>query len=71
VPLLTTRQVAERLHVIPQRVRQLIDAGELKATKYGRDLLVEEADLAAYLRRPRHRARPHRTIGEMLVDRNS
>lgn len=59
--LLTTVQVAERLHVTPETVRGMIADGRLRAVKPGRHWLVDEADLAIDLRslenRPRRRRR--------------
>ena len=43
---LTTKSAAERLGVTPGRVRALITAQRLPATKAGRDWLINEADLA-------------------------
>jgi excisionase family DNA binding protein len=45
--LLTTRQVAARLGVSDARVRQLLAEGRLRATKLGRDWLIEERSLEA------------------------
>lgn len=42
---LTTTDVAARLGVSRFRVWQLIKAGRLPARKFGRDYLIEEADL--------------------------
>jgi excisionase family DNA binding protein len=53
--LLTTNQVAQRLKITPSRVRQLILAGRLPATKIGRDLFVKEQDLKNFKRMPRGR----------------
>lgn len=51
-PLLTARQVAERLHVHVNTVKRLIAKGELPAYRLGprRDVRVSEAQLAGYLR---------------------
>lgn len=47
--MLTTTQAAERLGVTDVHyVRRLIKDGKLKATKYGRDWLIEEADIETY-----------------------
>ena len=46
MPPLTTAQAAERLRVNPSRVRQMILAGQLKATKVGRDWQIDERALA-------------------------
>jgi len=43
--LLTTRQAAERLNISLRRVRALIEAGRLPSQQYGRDHLINEADL--------------------------
>lgn len=42
-----TRQVSDILGVTPQRVRAMILAGRLKATKVGRDWLIDPPDLEA------------------------
>lgn len=42
---LTTKQAAKALGVSAPRVRQLILAGRLPAVKFGRDLMILEADL--------------------------
>ena len=44
----TTDSAAEYLGVTPARVRQLIMEGRLKSEKYGRDHLIQEADLQKY-----------------------
>jgi excisionase family DNA binding protein len=43
--MLTTPETAARLGVTPGRVRQMIHAGQLPATKAGRDWLIDENDL--------------------------
>jgi excisionase family DNA binding protein len=43
--LLSTREAAARLNTTPDRLRQLIQAGEIKATKLGRSWVVAEDDL--------------------------
>jgi excisionase family DNA binding protein len=47
VAQITTIDAAARLNVSPRRVGQLIQAGRLKAKKYGRDWLIDERNLAA------------------------
>jgi excisionase family DNA binding protein len=49
---LTTKEAAERLGVTPARVRQLVLAGDLPAEKFGRDLMIREADLKLVEDRP-------------------
>lgn len=57
---LTTNEAAERLNVSPARVRRLVLDGRLRAQKFGRDLVFDEADLASFERlkggRPRKAA---------------
>jgi excisionase family DNA binding protein len=50
-PLLTARQVAERLHIHVNTVKRLVGKGELGAYRLGSrgDVRVSEDDLAAYL----------------------
>lgn len=43
--LITTKIAAERLGVSTRRVRALIEAGRLPASRIGRDLLIEECHL--------------------------
>lgn len=47
----TTAEAARALDVTDRRVRALIRAGRLPAAKYGRDWLIEKADLNALRRR--------------------
>ncbi len=53
--LLTTRQAAAALGMHPGPVRKLIEKGQLTATKLGRDLLIEPAEVERYqaARQPR------------------
>lgn len=44
-PVLTTKQVAERLNISRNRVLDLIAAGRLPAVKLGRDWTIRPADL--------------------------
>lgn len=46
--LLSTKDVARKLDVTASRVRQIILAGKLPATKLGRDWFVKEEDVEAY-----------------------
>ncbi len=54
--MLTTTQAATALRLTPGRVRQLIQAGALAATKAGRDWLLDPAVVAQY--QPRGRGWP-------------
>lgn len=47
--VMTTRDVADRLDVEPRTVTKAITEGRLKATKAGRQWLVDSEDLAHYL----------------------
>lgn len=58
VATLSTEKVAKRLKVVPQAVRNLIAHGRLKASRPGRDWLISEADLRAYLKVRRRPGRP-------------
>jgi excisionase family DNA binding protein len=49
---LTTKEAAARLGVSAARVRQLVLAGDLPAEKFGRDLMINEADLKLVADRP-------------------
>ena len=61
--MLTVTQAAERLSLTPDRVRQLIVAGALKAERIGKPprglYVIDEADLEAFakLDRPRGKRR--------------
>jgi excisionase family DNA binding protein len=52
-PLLTTRQVAERLAISEKSVRRLIDAGELPTIRVCRSIRIDPADLEAFIHRNR------------------
>lgn len=43
--LITTKRAAELLGITAVRVRQLIEAGQLKSQKAGRDHLLEESEV--------------------------
>jgi excisionase family DNA binding protein len=47
---LTTTEAAKRLGVSTARVRRLVLDGRLPAEKFGRDLVIHEADLATFER---------------------
>ena len=53
--MLTVSIAASRLGITPGRVRQLIASGRLKATRVGRDWLIDADDLREFaaLDRPR------------------
>ena len=49
VQLLTLATVAERLAVSRRTVARLIEAGELRAVRFGRSVRVTERELAAFV----------------------
>jgi len=72
---LTTREAAERLHISPARVRRLILDGRLPAQKFGRDLVIYEADLESFERlkggRPPGLKTSSPVAGKPVAGRNS
>lgn len=50
--LLSVAEVAARLNLSRARVNQLIDGGDLPATRIGRSFVVREADLEKVRHRP-------------------
>ncbi|MEM9347105.1 MAG: helix-turn-helix domain-containing protein [Planctomycetota bacterium] len=59
--LISTREAGERLGVSDARIRGLILAGELKATKIGKVWIIDTKDLAALRRRKPGRPRKDRS----------
>jgi excisionase family DNA binding protein len=49
--MLSLEEVAYRLNVSVQTVRRLIDSGQLKGVKVGRQWRVRQEDLDAYIRK--------------------
>jgi excisionase family DNA binding protein len=49
--LLTIEQVAERLQVATITVRRLVEAGEMRVTRVGRQIRISESALQEYLDR--------------------
>ncbi|MCI2240816.1 helix-turn-helix domain-containing protein [Adlercreutzia faecimuris] len=56
--LITTQEAARRLGVSPRRVGALIAEGQLKAEKFGRAWMVDEASVARRQAAPTHAGRP-------------
>ena len=51
--LVTTKKAADRLGVTTRRIRAMIDAGIIPATKIGRDWMVDPEDIEAVRNTPR------------------
>lgn len=58
--LLTTTQAAAKLSLHPSRITALCQQGRL-GKKYGRNYLIEAAELAAFARKKRPRGRPRKS----------
>ena len=52
---LTTQQAATHLGVTERRIRQLIHDGYLQASKFGRDYMIQEEEIARFVPRPKGR----------------
>ncbi len=55
---LTTKQAAERLNVVPSRVRRMIFDGVIKAEKIGRDNFIAESEVERLEKLDRKPGRP-------------
>lgn len=55
---LTTKQAAERLNVVPSRIRRMILDGVIKAEKVGRDNFISESEVERLERLDRKPGRP-------------
>ena len=55
---LTTIQAAERLNVVPSRIRRMILDGVIKAEKIGRDNFILESEVATLEKIDRKAGRP-------------
>ncbi len=55
---LTTKQTGERLGITPDRVRQLISEGTIKAEKFGRDNFILESEVQRLEKTDRKPGRP-------------
>ena len=58
--VISTSEAARRLKLSLRRVQTLIQRGQLRATKLGRDWVVDEKDLQEFARRPRRPGRPRK-----------
>ena len=55
---LTTKQAAERLNVVPSRIRRMILDGVIKAEKMGRDNFIAESEVERVEKLDRKPGRP-------------
>ena len=55
---LTTKQVAEKLNVVPSRIRRMILDGIIQAEKVGRDNFISEAEVKRIVSLDRKSGRP-------------
>jgi excisionase family DNA binding protein len=55
---LTTKQTAERLNVVPSRIRRMILDGVIKAEKFGRDNFITETEVTRIEKLDRKPGRP-------------
>lgn len=60
--LLSTSEAAERLGLTPGRIRQLIDAGQLPATRIGKRWALQLRDIDRFASQPPGRPHHPRTI---------
>lgn len=61
--MLTIREVAKYLHVVPLTVYRMIDRGDLPAIKVGRVWRIRQQDLQAYLDRSTSRPKGEKEQG--------
>ncbi len=52
MPPLTVAQVADKLGITPMRVRQWIEAGRMKATKFGKAWMIAPRDAVRPVKLP-------------------
>ncbi len=55
---LTTKQVAEKLNVVPSRIRRMILDGLIQAEKVGRDNFITDAEVKRIVSLDRKTGRP-------------
>lgn len=56
--MLSVKQVADQLNVTPALVRRYCEQGRLKAEKVGRDWVIDQKAVNAFVRKPRNVGRP-------------
>ena len=57
---LTTKEAAERLNVVPSRIRRMILDGVIKAEKIGRDNFIPESEVQRLEKLDRKAGRPRK-----------
>ena len=69
---ITTAEAAAALGISPMRVRQLIQDGTLRATKFGHVYMITRGDVAGVVRRPPGRPPRHLSLptGETPADKD-
>ncbi len=61
---LTTKQVAEKLNVVPSRIRRMILDGLIQAEKVGRDNFIPEAEVKRLESIERKTGRPKKSAAQ-------
>jgi len=56
--LISVTEAARRLGLSPQRVRQFVESGRLRARKVGAQWVIRAADLRRFANKPRRPGRP-------------
>lgn len=65
---LTTKQAAERLNVVPSRIRRMILDGVIKAEKVGRDNFIAESEVERLEKLDRKPGRPVKNNFEVKLN---
>lgn len=66
---LTTKQAAEKLNVVPSRIRRMILDGIIKAEKIGRDNFISEAEVKRLEKTERKAGRPKKTLSDKKAEK--
>jgi len=61
---LTTKQVAEKLNVVPSRIRRMILDGLIQAEKVGRDNFISESEVKRIEKLDRKAGRPKKAAAQ-------
>jgi excisionase family DNA binding protein len=71
VALLTTREVADALHVHPRTVQRLVERGELAVVRLGAAIRFDPAELVRLIAERTRTARPHEPQPDTVRARRS